>query len=65
MPSTVIHTIRYDEAKKLLTVEFVSGWVYHYKEIPLPVYNAFKTSKSKGIYFNEYIKDKFAFKRIK
>lgn len=65
MPSTVIQIIHYDEAKELLIVEFVSGWIYHYKKVPLPFYNAFKASKSKGVYFNEHVKDKFAFKRIR
>ncbi|WP_460684499.1 KTSC domain-containing protein [Niabella aquatica] len=64
MPSTVIHSIHYNEAKQLLIVEFVSGWIYHYQKVPPFIYNAFKSSKSKGVYFNEHVKDQFPFERI-
>ncbi|HMR83704.1 MAG TPA: KTSC domain-containing protein [Niabella sp.] len=64
MPSTVIRSIHYNEAKELLVVEFVSGLVYHYMQVPPSVYNAFKNSKMKGVYFNEHIRDQFSFKRI-
>ncbi|HTN45764.1 MAG TPA: KTSC domain-containing protein [Flavipsychrobacter sp.] len=64
MPSTVIKFIRYDETKQLLIVGFVSGWVYHYKEVPESIYKSFKSSKSKGVYFNDHVKDQFAFERI-
>jgi lysyl-tRNA synthetase class 2 len=42
----------------------VSGAVYHYKDVPLWIYKAFKSSKSKGVYFNDHVKDKFYFDRV-
>jgi hypothetical protein len=64
MPSSVIRSIRYDEAKQLLTVEFVSGAIYHYQQVPPSIYKAFEGSESKGIYFNDHVKDKFHFERV-
>jgi hypothetical protein len=62
MPSTVIAAIHYD--KGILKIVFVSGTVYHYLDVPEEVYMAMKASKSKGIYFNQHIKDKYAFEKI-
>lgn len=64
MPSTVIQSIGYNGEKQLLIVQFVSGAVYHYKDVPPGIYKTFKSSKSKGVYFNDHVKDKFYFDRI-
>ncbi len=64
MPSTVIHSIGYNKAKQLLIIEFVSGAIYHYKQVPPSIYRAFKDSESKGVYFNDHVKDKFHFERV-
>lgn len=62
MPSTVIAAIHYDEG--ILKIVLVSGTVYHYLDVPEEVYTAMKTSKSKGIYFNQHIKDRYHFEKI-
>ena len=63
MPSTVISSFRYERASKILCITFVSGAVYEYKEVPEEVYLAMKESKSKGIFFNNEIKDQYDFER--
>lgn len=65
MPSSVILKYHYDEAKKALEITFVSGSVYIYRELPLKVFERFRQAQSKGIFFNKYIKPKFAFERLK
>ncbi len=65
MPSSVIQKYRYDETLKALEITFVSGAIYVYKDIPLAVVDRFREAFSKGIFFNKYIKPKFAFERIK
>lgn len=65
MPSSVILKYKYDEAVKALEITFISGAVYVYKDIPLAVFDRFREAFSKGIFFNKYIKPKFAFERIK
>lgn len=64
MPSTVISKIEYDEANELLRIEFQSGKVYYYLNVPRGVYLTLKTARSKGGYFNKYIKGNYEFENI-
>jgi hypothetical protein len=48
-----------------LRITFVSGMVYDYLSVPQSVYDAMKSSGSKGIYFNRHVKNKFPFLKIK
>jgi hypothetical protein len=63
MPSTVINSFNYDADKKILQIRFVTGLVYNYMEVAPEVYESMKASRAKGIFFNQHIKDKFAFER--
>jgi len=65
MPSTVIAHMQYDPAAATLRVEFVSGLIYVYKEVPEAVFLAMKTSGAKGVYLNRHIKGKYLYERIK
>jgi hypothetical protein len=64
MPSSVISTIDYDAKTSTLRITFVSGMVYHYKNVPEDVYYALKTSGAKGIFLNQQIKGKYKFEKI-
>ena len=64
MPSTVVAHFRYDPVKLVLTVQFVSGLVYEYLDVPENVYEELRISRSKGIYLNKYIKGNFEYKKI-
>lgn len=64
MPSTVISAMKYDVETAILQITFVTGLVYHYKNVPETVYNELRSSKTKGIYFNRHIKDNFEFERV-
>ena len=64
MPSTVVSKMEYDPLKEILTVTFVSGMVYVYKNVPESEYNAMRTSGAKGIYLNKHIKGKYEFEKI-
>jgi hypothetical protein len=65
MPSTVIHSFVHDHDSRKLTITFVSGLKYEYKNVPPEVYHMLKAAGSKGRYFNHYIKGKFKYKRLK
>jgi hypothetical protein len=65
MPSSVVAAIKYDVSSSALRIIFVSGKVYDYKDVPEEVYTAMKTSVSKGIFFNEHIKGKYEYEKIK
>lgn len=64
MPSSVINHFSYDAISKTLKINFVSGMIYLYKNVPEQVYNSMKTSVSKGKFFNSNIKDKYKFEKI-
>ncbi len=62
MPSSVIRTFRYHAPARELEIEFTSGRVYRYLEVPAEIAEAMRQAFSKGSYFNRHIRDKFAFR---
>lgn len=64
MPSTVIKSIQYDATAARLRVEFVSGMVYEYQDVPEAVYLGLKTSGAKGVYLNQQVKGRYPYKKI-
>jgi hypothetical protein len=60
--SSLIRSVGYDLASSILEVEFAdSGRVYEYFDVPLSVYEELISAESIGSYFNEYVKDLYAF----
>lgn len=47
-----------------LEVEFVSGAVYRYLDVPAAEYAALRWADSHGAYFNEHIKDDYRYVRL-
>lgn len=62
--SSSIAAIGYDRQARLLHVEFRSGARYRYREVPEAVFAAFLNAESKGRYFAQYVRGKFAYERI-
>jgi lysyl-tRNA synthetase class 2 len=63
MPSSVIQSYRYDPERSALLIRFVSGHAYSYFDVPEEVAKGLTTARSKGRYFQEHIRDRFAFRR--
>jgi KTSC domain len=63
MPSTAIERISYDEATRELHVTFVGGATYTYYGVPKQVEAAFRAAPSKGQFFNQFINDRYDFRR--
>ena len=59
LDSTVIASIAFDAMSNTLEVEFHSGRVYRYLEVPKHVYWRFASAESHGSFFNQEVKDKF------
>ncbi|GJM23763.1 MAG: hypothetical protein DHS20C16_01780 [Phycisphaerae bacterium] len=57
--SSAIKSVGYDSAKRLLAIEFQSGFVSIYKEVPWKVFKTLEAAPSKGRYFNSEILGKF------
>jgi len=56
--SSDLKSVGYDEAKKLLEVEFLrKESVYQYSRVPKRVYEELMKAVSKGSYFSEHIRD--------
>lgn len=57
--STAISFIDYDIDEKLLTIEFVKTGKYDFPNFPHDLYVEFLNSRSKGVFYNRYIRDKY------
>lgn len=64
MPSSVIRFFRYAPDSRELKVTFVGGRVYVYEDVPPELAAAFKEVRSKGTFFNQEIRDRYAFREI-
>jgi hypothetical protein len=63
MPSAVIRDFTYDELRNELTVAFTTGRVYVYSLVPVDVAVAFGAAFSKGVFFNDHIRDRYPFRK--
>jgi hypothetical protein len=61
--STTLSTIAYDDARDLLQLEFCSGAIYQYFDVPAAVHADLLYAPCKGIYFNRMIRGRFAYAR--
>jgi KTSC domain len=62
--STTLATVAYDEARRLLQLEFCSQAVYLYFGVPEAVHQALLDAPSKGKYFNQTIRGRFRYRLI-
>ena len=60
--STLIRSIGYDLIASILEVELLeSGRIYRYFDVPYSIVEELMMAESKGAYFNEQIRDMYAF----
>ncbi len=59
-----IAIIGYDDECKELEVAFRSGGVYRYQEVPSDIYHSFVKAESHGLYFRDYVKEKFSGRKV-
>jgi hypothetical protein len=63
MPSTVIRSFWYSARRRELRILFQSGKEYAYADVPAELYAEMQIASSKGEFFNQHIRGKFAFRR--
>jgi len=64
--SSNLKSVGYDEDSSTLEIEFRSGSVYRYADIPSPEYLALMAADSKGRYFNAHIKSGgYSYRRVR
>ncbi len=59
--STSIHSVGYEPKKQVLEIEFQSGEVYDYFDVPREVYVDLMHADSHGQYFIQHIRDEYRY----
>jgi hypothetical protein len=66
--SSTIHKVDYDPQEKAMEIEFRSGNVYRYYDVPPRMWKIFQLyiecEGSAGSFFNEYIKNQFTSEKM-
>lgn len=62
--STSLASIGYDEDHAILEVEFQTGEVYQYFDVPVSEYDALMNADSIGAYFSYNIRPNYDFRHI-
>ena len=62
--SSNISSIGYDPESRTLEIEFHSGGIYQYFNVPESIYNALMSASSHGSYFHRHIKDQYQWTKI-
>ena len=55
--SSAIRSLGYNQQTRTLQIEFTSGAVYEYPNVPWSLYEAFDRAESKGTFFDAYIRN--------
>ena len=59
-----MRSMGYEARSRILEIEFQSGAVYQYLEVPRKVHEELIGAESKGQYFNSEIRDDYEFVRV-
>jgi hypothetical protein len=62
--STTLATVAYDADRELLQLGFRDQAICRYFDVPVDVHESLLRASSKGIYFNRFIRDRFAHVRV-
>jgi hypothetical protein len=62
--STLIHSIDYDEERRVLVIQFQDDGAYQYFDVGPEVVEELLDAESKGRYFNDFIRDTYQYRRM-
>jgi hypothetical protein len=62
--SSNIKSIGYDRESQTLEIEFNSGGIYHYFNVPVAIYENLMSASSHGKYLHQNIKDVYQFSEV-
>jgi hypothetical protein len=63
--SSNLKLVGYDEKMNILEIEFHSGAIYQYSNVPSSIYVKLMNAPSKGTFHHQQIKDKFKYIRLR
>ncbi|HUT14507.1 MAG TPA: KTSC domain-containing protein [Thermoguttaceae bacterium] len=56
--SSALRSVGYDQEQRVLEIEFTSGAVYQYFDVPAEVYRGLMAAESHGRHFHQHIRNK-------
>lgn len=62
--SSNVASVGYDQLDGILEIEFNSGAIYQYENVPVRVYEVMMKADSVGKYFNAHIKSKYNYRKV-
>lgn len=62
--SSNINSIGYDKERSTLEIEFASGSLFQYYDVPESIYREISNSPSTGLYFHKNIKNKYKYSHL-
>ena len=62
--SSNLASVGYDTTTQTLEIEFLSGSVYQYYNVPENLYEQLMQASSKGRFFHQYIRNAYPYSRI-
>ena len=62
--SSNIISVGYDQQSNILEVEFSSGEVYQYFDVPEHLYNGLMGAPSRGKFLDDYIKYSYRYQKV-
>jgi hypothetical protein len=62
--SSTLATVAYDEGREVLQLRFRNGAVYEYFALPAVAHQDLLDAPSKGRYFNDAIRSRFAYRMV-
>ena len=60
-----IAIVGYDAETSTLEIVFRRGGVYHYYEVPQETYQTLMTASSRGIYFEQFVRTRFRYSKVR
>jgi len=63
--SSVLAAVGYNAQRRVLEIEFHSGAIYRYLDVPEEIHKRLLAAESKGHFFGAAIRDKFRCERVK
>lgn len=63
--SSNLKSVGYDPVTQTLEIEFQSGAVYEYYNVPVSVYEGLMQASSHGQYFHQNIRNRYRYRRVK
>jgi hypothetical protein len=64
LQSTSLNAATFQEQSAWLELEFRSGAIYRYRDVPARVFRELLGADSKGRYFNQHIRNRFCYAKI-